>query len=161
MNEPVVCSSCYVQGRLPNGRVVSMNRPMEFTGQYPVQGVQTYAFHCFGCNSKAHLQYRRNRRTGETRLVQVRLTGDHDEYRPQTVSPNEQLQIPVAYTLGHTAAAQASHVPAPPIMTPEPSVQLDPRIGEGTMITADHPMHPANVRKRMQPVPVDELAQDR
>lgn len=165
MNQEVECSNCVVQaqGRLPDGRVVNYhrNRPMEFTGQYPVQGIHTFAFHCFGCNGKAYLQHRRDPRTGRTALVPVVLRGCESEYQPNYVKPREQVQVEVAFTLGNSPSAARSHIPAAPITTPSPSVQLDPRIGAGTLITPDHPMHPANVRKRIQPVRPEELLGDR
>jgi hypothetical protein len=165
MNQEVECNNCVVQGQgqLPTGQIVPIrrNRPMEFVGQYPVQGVHTFAFHCLGCNGRAYLQNQRDPRTGRPALVPVQLRGSEVEYQPNYVRPQEQVQVQVAYTLGQSASAAASHIPAPPITTPMPSVQLDPRIGRGTMITPDHPMHPENVRKRIQPVRPEELLGNR
>jgi len=158
MNEPVVCGNCTCQGRLPTGQIVTMNRPMELIEQYPVQGVHTFAYHCLGCNGKAHVQQRTNPQTGQLEAVQVQLVGADAEYRPHSVQPGEQVQIPVAYTLGHSATASASRVPAPPLQAPEVGIRLDARITDGTMITADHPMHPENIRRRMQSVRLSDFA---
>lgn len=151
MNEPVVCHRCMCPGRLPNGQVVSMSRPMELIEQYPVQGVHTYAFHCTGCNGKAHVQQRVNPQTGQPELVQVRLVGADAEYRPASVRPGEQVQIPVAYTLGRGG------VGGDVTPLPEPGIRLDPRIGEGTMIMPDDPMHPEMLRRRMQGIPLSDF----
>ena len=157
MNQQIACAQCQCQGRLPNGQVVAMNKPMDFIGQYPVRGVHTYAFHCMGCNGKAFLQPRQDPRSGRNVLVPVHLVGADAEYQPNHVKPREQLQIPIAYTLGHSAQSQAGHVRVEPIRTPIPAMQLDPRIGPGTMITHDNPMHPNNVRQRLQPVSLSEF----
>jgi len=160
MNEPVVCGRCTCQGRIPTtGQIVTMNRPMELIEQFPVQGVHTFAYHCLGCNGKAHVQLQPNKQTGQLEPVQVQLVGSDAEYRPHSVRPGEQVQIPVAYTLGHTMTAQASRVPTAPLMAPEAGIRLDTMIGEGTMITADHPMHPANIRRRMQSVRLSEFVE--
>jgi hypothetical protein len=130
---------------------------MEFIGQYPVRGVHTFAFHCLGCNGKAYLQQQRDPRNGRNVMVPVHLVGSDAEYQPNHVKPQEAVQIPIAYTLGSNGR-QNHHVQAQPIQTPSPSIQLDPRIGNQTMITPDHPMHPDNVRRRIQPVRLDEFA---
>lgn len=135
------------------------DRPMHFTGQFNVHGVATYGYHCDGCNGRVHLQSRRDQRTGQAHMVQVALNGSESEYRPRKLDPREELAIPVAYTLGD--APNRRTVQATPITTPEPAVRLDPRIDNGTMIGPDHPWHPANIRKRLQPVRLDELIADR
>jgi hypothetical protein len=157
MNKEVSCANCVVQGRLPTGQIIPMNRPMEFIGQYPVRGVHTFAFHCLGCNGKAYLQQQRDPRSGRGVLVPVHLVGADAEYQPNHVKPRESVQIPIAYTLGATGRA-GHHIPIQqPITTPSPSIQLDPRISSQTMITPDHPMHPDNVRKRIQPVSLSDF----
>lgn len=154
-NPRVDCSKCFCPGRLPDGRLVQMNRPMTCLGQFPVQGVRTFSYHCESCNGKAHTQPRKDPRTGQVFMAQVRLTGSDAEFRPNSVGAREQVQIPVAFSLGGAGARH--HVQAPPIQTPVPSMQLDPRIGAGTMIPPSHPMHPNNIRTRMQPVKLSEF----
>lgn len=151
MNMPdVVCNNCTCPGRLPTGQVVTMNRPMELIEQFPVHGVHTYALHCTGCNGKAYLQQRMNQQTKQPEFVQVQLRGAESEYKPNHVKPHERVQIPVAYTLGGQS-------PSPPIQLPEVGLSLDPRIGDQTLITPDHPMHPEAIRRRMQPVRLSEF----
>jgi hypothetical protein len=139
------------------GRQVIMSRPMELIEQYPVQGVATFAYHCTGCNGKAHVQQRVNPQTGLSEWVQVQLVGSDAEYRPAHVRPGEQVQIPVAYTLGSSRSSQASRVAMAPLQAPEAGIRLDSQITESTMITSDHPLHPENLRRRMQPIPLSDF----
>jgi len=154
----VSCHQCVCPGRdVITGRLVQMSRPMDLLHQFQVKGVHTYELHCGGCSGKAHIQRLKNPHTGQAQMVHVRLTGSDEEFRPNSIRPGEQVQIPVAYTLGHSPSSQASHIPAPPIQTPVPSIQLDPRIGRDAMIPPGHPMHPNSLRARMRPVRLNEL----
>jgi hypothetical protein len=156
MNEEVVCGRCKVQGRVvETGQVVMTDRPMEFIRQYPVNGVNTWHYHCMGCNGKVYLQQvvdpRTGRvmadpRTGRPRYQQVRLTGSPDEFKPNSVKPHEQLQIEAAYTIGGAPATK--RVPVDPIPAPQPAYTLDPS-QQGRSLHPNHPMHPANIRRRM------------
>ena len=123
------------------------NTLVPLLNQFQVKGVPTLEYHCTRCNGKVHLQIAKNPQTGETYAKQIRLTGSPDEFRPDAIRPNHQVQIPVAYTLG--SSKSASHVQAPPIKPPAPAYRLggeqgDPRPG--------HHMHPKQIRKRIQPI---------
>jgi hypothetical protein len=155
MNESVACGNCKVPGKLPDGRVVMTDRPMELVGQYPVNGVNTWGYHCMGCNGKAHLQQvfdpgtgkaMGNPQTGGPAYRQVQLTGSPDEFRPHPIGPNEQVKIEAAYTIGGTSSAK--RVPADPIPLPQPAYTLSPD-QQGAVLHPSHPMHPANLRRRM------------
>lgn len=116
--------------------------------QFPVKNVPTFEYHCSGCHGKVHLQLVKNPVTGEAVAKQVRLSGSHEEFRPNPIRPSHQVQIPVAYTLGK--APSTRHVQTPPVQTPAPAYTL----GEGgsRRLPEDHPMHPNQMRKRIQPI---------
>ena len=116
------------------------NHQMKFENNFPVQGVPNFRFRCPRCGGTADIQFH----NGE--WVQVRLTGDPREFRPPSIRPGEQLQIPVAYTLG--SAPARSTVPVEPWTPPAPAYTLAPG-QQGTSIAANHPMHPNNIRQRM------------
>lgn len=118
--------------------------------QFPVNGVQTFEYHCTSCNGKVHLQLAKNPQTGEVVAKQVRLTGSPNEYRPDPVRPNTQLQIPVAYTLG--GAPTTRHVPAPPVKPPAPAYTLGEEQKRQQRLHPSHPMHPDQIRRRIQPI---------
>lgn len=157
MNQDVVCSNCRCQGKRPDGQIVLMQRPMEFVGQWNVQGTPTFAFHCMGCNGKAYLQQARNPQTGDVGYRQVRLTGSDEEYRPSSVRPHERMQIPVAYTVGSSPSMNRTRIPMGSPPTLPVAFSLDPRMGNDTLIKPSNPMHPANIRKRIQPWSLDDL----
>lgn len=134
-----------------------MNRPMDYVGQFNVQGTPTFAFHCMGCNGKAHLQHYTDQRTGQVGLRQVQLTGNHNEYRPNSIRPTEQVKIPVAYTLGHSSSAQASRVRTGAAAPLPVAYSLDPNQDPRAVVSPRDPMHPANLRERIAPWRLDEL----
>ncbi len=150
--EDAVCGQCMVPGKLPDGRMVNMNRPMDLIGQFPVHGVPTFSWHCMGCNGKAHTQQHADPRTGQPQWVQVRLQNTDQEFRPNSIRPGEQVQIQAAYSLGNSAAAHASHVQVAPLPPPAPAYSLDPRVDPNMQLPPNHPMHPSQIRARMQPV---------
>ena len=117
--------------------------------QYPVRGVQTFEYHCSGCNGKVWLQLVRNARTGEIVAKQVRLTGSPEEFRPEPIRPGIKLQIPVAYTLGNSKSTR--HVEADPLQPPSPAYTLGTNQPQQEL-PPDHPMHPDQIRRRMQPI---------
>jgi hypothetical protein len=118
--------------------------------QFQVAGVPTFEYHCTRCNGKVHLQLAKNPQTGETYAKQIRLTGSPEEFRPQSIRPNSQMQIPVAYTLG--SSRSASHVRTDPIMPPPPAYRLGAGGQGGGQLAPNHPMHPNQIRKRIQPI---------
>jgi hypothetical protein len=126
------------------------NTLIRLLNQFPVKGVPTFEYHCTRCNGKVHLQLAKNPQTGETFAKQIRLTGSPDEFRPESIRPNSQVEIPVAYPLG--SSRSASHVKAPPLMPPPPAYRLGAGVQQGGQVPADHPMHPNQIRKRIQPI---------
>lgn len=132
-------------------------RQMHFVTQFQASGVPTFAFHCTGCNGKAHLQQRMNPQTRQPQWVQVQLTGNHNEYRPQSVRPNDQVQIPVAYTLGSSPHAARSHVRMAPLPPPPTAYRLDPSLDQHQIPGLNDPMHPENLRRTMQPIRLEEF----
>lgn len=150
MNEGVVCSRCMCPGYLPNGQVVTTNRPMELIGQFEVRGIPTFAFHCLGCNGKAHVQQVQDQQ-GSVAYRQVQLTGSDREYMPHSIKPTEQVQIPVAYTIGD-GGQTARHFQTQPIAPPPAAFSLDPRQDPRDMLNPNDHMHPENLRRRLQPI---------
>jgi hypothetical protein len=81
------------------------------------------------------------------RARQVRLTGRDEEYRPNSISPHETVQIPVAYTIGGRSSARSPRrVQSQPLKPPAPAFRLG---GQAQMLPPNHPMHPANLRRRI------------
>jgi hypothetical protein len=109
--------------------------------------VPTFEYHCTACNGKVHLQIHKNPQTGEQFAKQIRLTGNPNEFRPEAIRPNSQVQIPVAYTLG--GSKQARHVPAAPLRPPPSAYTLGDQGSQG-QLPPNHPMHPNQIRRRMQ-----------
>lgn len=147
----ITCARCMCPGRLPNGRVVQTNKPMELLTDYPVRGVQTFAFHCTGCNGKAYIQKKKDPQTGRMFYQPVRLTGSDEEFRPNAISPFEQVQIPVAYTIGGSSRptrGSPSHVRTRPATLKAPAISLDPR-NPNEQIDPNDYRHPYQVRKRI------------
>lgn len=118
--------------------------------QYPVRGVPTFEYHCTGCNGKVHLQIVKGP-DGRPVARQIRLTGSADEFRPQAISPREQMQIPVAYTLGSSPSSARSRVQAPPLQPPQPAYSLGSS-HDDAILDPRHPMHPDQIRRRLHPV---------
>jgi len=165
MSIEIACSNCRCPGKLPDGRMVTMERPMELIDQFRVQGRPTFRFNCGGCNGKAEIQHTidprtgrpaRNPHTGEVLYHQIRLTGNHNEFRPNSIKPKEQIQVPVAYTLGESAATR-HRVPVAPLPQIPVAFSLDPRINADTQIQGNDPMHPNNIRNRIQAWTLDQL----
>ena len=153
----VRCQRCPCQFQdQQTGRVFTDNQPMELVAQFGVRGAKTLEYRCMSCSGKANMQQRRNPHTGRPQWCQVRLTGSDEEYRPNSIKPGEQVQIPVAYTIG-SSAVTARRVPVGPPPTIPVAFSLDPRIGSDAQIQANDPMHPHNLRKRMQPWRLDQL----
>jgi hypothetical protein len=122
--------------------------------QFPVRGIPTFEYHCTSCNGKVHLQLVKDR-SGQTVAQQVRLTGSADEFRPHSIRPNEQVQIPVAYTLGSTPVTQA-RISAQPIQPPQPAYTLGGNQAPRQQLPPNHPMHPRQIRRRVQPIRLQE-----
>lgn len=146
----ITCARCMCPGRLPNGHVVQTNKPMDLIGQYPVRGVHTFAFHCVGCNGKAYIQPQKDPQTGRTIYRQVQLTGHDEEFRPNAISPREQVQIAVAYTIGGGGSRQGapSRVRTSAATMKAPAISLDSR-NPNEQIGPDDHRHPYQVRKRI------------
>jgi hypothetical protein len=123
--------------------------PIPLLNQFQVKGVPTFEYHCTGCNGKVHLQIHKDAR-GKPYAKQIRLTGSPDEFRPEPIRPGHQLQIPVAYTLG--ASPSASHVKAPPLVPPPAAYTLGNAGQQQQKLPENHPMHPNQIRKRIQPI---------
>jgi hypothetical protein len=120
--------------------------------QFPVQGVPTFEYHCTSCNGKVHLQLAKDPRTGQTYAKQIRLTGSPDEFRPNPIRPGHQVKIPVAYTLGAKRGARTSHVKVKPLTYPKPAYTLGKDTREEPQLPLNHPMHPNQIRRRIQPI---------
>jgi hypothetical protein len=135
----IECGTCSVPGR-------AVNVPL--LHQFPVRGIPTFEYHCTACNGKVHLQIQKNPHTGETFAKQIRLTGAADEFRPNAIRPNTQMQIPVAYTLG--GSPNARHVKAEPVMMPDSAYKIGGN--EPRRLPPNHPMHPSQLRRRLRPV---------
>jgi hypothetical protein len=140
----IECGTCSVPGH---------PRHVPLLNQYrvpPSGGIPTFEYHCTSCNGKVVLQIHKNPQTGETYAKQVRLTGSPDEFRPDPIRPNTQVQIPVAYTLGGAKSVQ--HVPAPPLKAPPAAYTLGGAGQRQRRLPPNHPMHPDQIRRRIQPV---------
>lgn len=149
--EDLVCAHCVIPGRLPDGRMVNMNRPMELVRQFSVQGRPTCAWHCMGCNGRINTQLQTDPGTGQPRWVPMNPRATEEEYRPQAVrlQSQERLQIQAAYSLGSSPASAANRE-LPPLPAPEKAYSLDP--SRDAPLPPGHPMHPDQIRARMQPV---------
>jgi len=117
-------------------------RQMTLLCQFQVRGVDTLRFHCFGCGGRADVQLQ------GSQARQVQLNGHISEWKPEPVRPHDQVQIPVAYTLGHSRSSAIRRVPAQPLMPPEPAYRLAPG-QENRMLPPGHPMHPDEIRRRI------------
>ena len=83
---------------------------------------------------------------------QVRLTGSADEFRPNAIRPHHQVKIPVAYTLGAKKGAPARHVPVKPLRYPKAAYTLGKETQQEPQLPPNHPMHPNQIRRRIQPI---------
>ncbi len=120
--------------------------------QYTVKNVPTFEYHCTSCNGKVHLQLAKNPMTGQVVAKQIRLTGAPDEFRPNAIRPHHQVQIPVAYTLGAKPGSTTNHVPIKPLRPPRPAYTLGRETQQEPQLPPDHPMHPNQIRRRIQPI---------
>jgi len=116
--------------------------------QFQVHGVDTYRYHCFGCGGRADVQMQ------GSQARQVQLNGHVSEWKPQPVRPHDQIEIPVAYTLGHSRAP-IRRVPTQPIAPPQPAYRLAP--GQDMRpVPPGHPMHPDELRRKIMGSPTTE-----
>ena len=164
MSLDVRCHQCQCRGQdQVTGQIVMMERPMELLHHFPVQygkqSFQTLEFRCGGCQGQAHVQKRPHPQNPNVLVwQQVRLNpADPREFKPNSIRPGEQVQIPVAYTLGNSPVARR-RVPVGPPPTLPVAYSLDPNANPNTMISPHDPMHPANIHKRVQPWTMDQLA---
>lgn len=155
-NVDVRCGSCrcHCYDRKLN-KVVYTERPMTRIDSYSVQGTHTQQYHCETCGGKATLQLVKQP-DGRGAWQQVRLTGSDEEYRPQTVNPRSAIQVQPAYSVGpgtgrhyvELSGAQArAEVPVAYSLNPAADEEFD----------RNHPMHPVNMRRRIQPWTVERL----
>lgn len=127
---------------------------MPLLAQFKAHGHPTFRYQCTRCGGKADIQFRQSP-DGKTYGQQVNLSGNPKEWLPQPVSPKDQLEIPVAYTLGN-APANARRTEVEPL-TIETAYSLSPG-GQQRELDPNDPSHPANIRRRIQPInPQKEL----
>lgn len=147
----IECATCTQRMRRP----VTLN-PLE---QFQVQNLpgDVFAYHCTTCNGKVHINYFKDPRSGQMVARQVRLTGSPDEFRPNSIRPHEQVQIPVAYTLGSTpVTAKRQQSAQQSIAPPQPAYTLGQGARQPGQFPANHPMHPSQIRQRIQPIRLQE-----
>lgn len=123
-------------------------RQMTLLCQFQVQGVDTFRYHCFGCGGRADIQMQGNQ------ARQVQLSGHVSEWKPQSIRPHDQIEIPVAYTLGHSRTG-IKRVPTQPMAPPQAAYRLAPG-QENRALPPGHPMHPDELRRRIMGNPTTE-----
>ncbi len=119
--------------------------------QYPVAGVNTFEYRCEVCRGSVQLQIVRGP-DGHPVAKQVQLTNSADEWCPNPIRPHSQVQIPVAYTLG-AKGKSSHHVPVAPLKPPAAAYTLGRREARRgpRPFPLNHPMHPTQLRRRIQP----------
>lgn len=130
------------------------NRPAFLVGQYKAraaansaQSVQTLDFHCTGCNGRIYLQPA-GRGSGGVRWHPVQLPRRDIAVNP--IKPQEQMQLQAAYTLSESTTPASHHRSVPPLPAPQVAYRLEVQ-APGAMISELDPLHPANLRRRLNP----------